>query len=185
VSVEGRYFPTDERLQPDREIWGTIYGDGRLYLGPYATWRTVTELDPMRHRLIRFESQITWSVTRWLASLAEEAGRDRRGLFPDVAIDGSYRELADLAKAVGWGATVRLTPSWSFRGEELFDLETDKFLRHRITVRRDFHGFALEVAGTYDPILRDTAFTFGIVPSFDESSDVPPSAVFDGLYGPR
>jgi hypothetical protein len=60
VVLEGRYFPTDERLAPQQRIWGTVFSDARLYLGAEGTLRAIAEVDPNRHRLLRLDTTFTW-----------------------------------------------------------------------------------------------------------------------------
>ncbi len=172
LTIEGRYFPTDERLDLGQRKWGTIYADGRLYMGTEGTLRGVCELDPNRHRLIRLDATASWlasrSVGKWLG--------DAERLYPDISFDVGYHELADISRAVGYAIDVRLTPSWGARFEELYDLDQRTFLEHRLIVRRYFHGFALELSGSWNPILHDTSISFSVIPFFegDEPVTRPP-----------
>ncbi|MEZ0227906.1 MAG: hypothetical protein ACAI25_04725, partial [Planctomycetota bacterium] len=177
VVIEGRYFPTDERLAPQQRIWGTVFSDARLYLGHEGTLRAIAEVDPNRHRILRLDGTFTWLASRSIGSWAGVEGR----VYPDVSLDVGYHEIADLSRFVGWGVDVRFTASWGARFEQLYDIDQKDFLRHRLIVRRYFHGFAFELSGSWDPILRDTRVTFSVVPFFEDLVSSPhPALDFTG-----
>jgi hypothetical protein len=171
LTIEGRYFPKNEPLDPAQKQWATALGDGRLYFGDFGNWRTEVEVDPNRHRLLKLESTVTLLATR--AGLAI-AGRDPKGIaYPDIALNVGYHDVVDITRAVSWSFDVKLTPSWGFRVEEIYDFLQHSFLRHRVVVTRRFHNWALEGSGSYDPILHDTSFTFSVLPLLEDEDHDP------------
>lgn len=165
VILEARYFPTNERLAPQQQIWGTVFSDARLYLGSEGTLRAIAEVDPNRHRLLRLDTTFTWLASRSVGSWLGEPDK----VYPDISVDVGFHELADLSRFVGWGVDARFTPSWGARFEQLYDIDKRDFLRHRLIVRRYFHSFAFELTGSWDPILKDTRVSFAVVPFFEDT----------------
>jgi hypothetical protein len=163
ITTELRYFPTNERLVPQQEKWGTIYSDGRLYLGTDGIVRCVSEVDPDRHRLLRLDATGTFFLSRSIQKWMDEQEK----IYPDVYLSLGYHVLADLSQAVSWGFEVRLTPSWGVSVAELYDFQQHSFLTHQVILRRYFHNFAVEGTFSYNQILHDTAFTFSILPFFE------------------
>lgn len=184
ITVEDRYYPTNERLNPNTRMWDTALGDGRLSFGRYGSFRTEVEVDPTRHALLKLESTLTLQATRSVRALATDATPDDPILYPDVGLTVGYHDVVDLTRAVSWGVDVRLTASWGFRAEQVYDFLQHSFLRHRVVVTRRFHSWALQGTGSYDPILHDTAFTFSVLPMLeDEDSDPFREGLLSNTHG--
>jgi hypothetical protein len=167
VSVEGRYFPHLRDNPPTFESKSEITVDGKIWALTYGYARVRMEIDPneyARHKLPLFESSVNATPVKWLT------------------LSASYNDVRDVARAVGWAAEWKITPCWSARVEELYDLDQRKFLRHKGVVRRIFHELALEFTGSYDPLLNDLAFTVSVTPAFD-TEERPDPFKFGRLAG--
>jgi hypothetical protein len=155
LGVEARYFPRKADNAPSLDSFSTILFDAKLWALEYGSARCQVEMDPNHtSRLLILETSA--QVTPW------------QGL----ALEGSYREIKGVTRVVGWGFDWRLTRSWSARLDEQYDLDKREFIAHRGVLRRYFHGFALELTGSHNPFLKDTSFSFSVMPIF-EADDTP------------
>lgn len=154
LALEARYFPKGPKDNGGNN-WSTARADLRLFLPPFASARFRGEWDVNAGRNVTSEAFFTV--------------RPRS----DLELGASYRNLEGIAEAVGWSALWRLNAKWGLRLEEQYDFRTRRFITHRVTVRRWFHRFSLDVILNVDPGEGDIGVSFQLAPDLFNGSRDP------------